>query len=120
TPPSTVAGVGFQATNSAIYKGLALSQVGAANFLYATDFHNGTIDVIDGTFHKVTLGTGGFETFADPSLPAGFAPFNVALLNGKLYVSYAKQDAAKEDDVAGKGNGFIDVFETNGHLDGRL
>jgi len=120
TPPSTTAETGFQAPNGAIYKGLALAANAGSNFLYAADFHNGKIDVIDGSFQKVTLGTGNFETFTDPNLPAGFAPFNIALIGGKLYVSYAKQDAAAEDDVAGKGNGFIDVFETNGHFDQRL
>jgi uncharacterized protein (TIGR03118 family) len=119
-PPSLTAEVGFPAPDGAVYKGLALSKVGAANFLYAADFHNGKIDVIDGTFHKVTLGTNGFETFTDPNLPAGYAPFNVAAINGKLYVSYAKQDDAKHDDVPGHGHGFVDVFETNGHFDGRL
>ena len=82
-PPSLTAEIGFQATDGAIYKGLALAQVGGANFLYATDFHNGKIDVIDGQFHKVTLGANGFETFTDPKLPAGFAPFGIATVNGK-------------------------------------
>ncbi len=118
--PSLTAEVGFQAMDGAVYKGLALAQVGTANFLYAADFHNNKIDVIDGNFKQVTLGTGGFENFTDPHLPNGFAPFNIANIGGKLYVSYAKQDAAKHDDVAGQGNGFIDVFETNGHFDGRL
>jgi Ca2+-binding RTX toxin-like protein len=118
--PSLTAEVGFQAADGAIYKGLALAQVGGKNFLFATDFHNGKIDVLDAQFRKVAPGTNGFESFTDPNLPAGFAPFGVAVVNGKLYVSYAKQDAAAEDDVAGRGNGFIDVFETNGHFDGRL
>jgi len=118
--PSTNAMVGFHSTDGAVYKGLALAQVGGANFLYATDFHNGKIDVIDSNFHQVALNSGGFEGFSDPNLPKGYAPFNVALINGKLYVSYAQQDADAEDDVAGKGHGFIDVFETNGHFDQRL
>jgi uncharacterized protein (TIGR03118 family) len=117
---STQAENGFTATDHAVYKGLALAQVGTANFLYAADFHGNKIDVIDGQFHKVTLGSGGFETFTDPHLPKGYAPFNIALINGKLYVAYAKQNTAKHDDVAGPGNGFIDVFETNGHFDQRL
>jgi uncharacterized protein (TIGR03118 family) len=119
-PPSLTAEVGFQATDGAIYKGLALAQVGGKNFLFATDFHNSKIDVLDAHFQKVTLGTNGFESFTDPNLPNGFAPFGIAVIDGKLYVSYAKQDADAEDDVAGKGNGFIDVFETNGRFDGRL
>jgi uncharacterized protein (TIGR03118 family) len=118
-PPSNAI-TGFTADNGAVYKGLALAKVGTANFLYAADFHNNAIDVIDSQFHKVQLGSNGFETFTDPGLPAGYAPFNVALIGGKLYVSYAKQDDAMHDDVAGRGHGFIDVFETNGHFDSRL
>src|SRR5262249_55768668 len=83
-------------------------------------FHNGKIDVLDGGFKQVTLGTNGFESFTDPNLPSGYAPFGIAAINGKLYVSYAKQDADQHDDVAGRGHGFIDIFETNGHFDGRL
>jgi uncharacterized protein (TIGR03118 family) len=117
---STNAIVGYSAQDGAIYKGLALATVNGANYLFATDFHNNKIDVLDGRFQKVTLGAGGFESFTDPNLPAGYAPFNVALIGGKLYVSYAKQDADAHDDVAGRGNGFVSVFETNGHFDGRL
>ena len=120
TTLSTDAITAVTAPDGAIYKGLAMGQVGGANFLYAADFHNGKIDVFDSGFNKVTLGQNGFETFTDPNLPAGFAPFNVANIGGKIYVSYAKQDAAAEDDVAGRGNGFIDVFDTNGHFDQRL
>lgn len=118
--PSKVSEVGFQASDGAIYKGLALAQFGGANYLFATDFHNGKIDVLDGQFHKVPLGEGGFGTFTDPNLPEGYAPFGIAALSGELYVSYAKQDADAEDDVAGRGHGFIDVFDTGGHLERRL
>ena len=52
--------------------------------------------------------------------PAGFAPFGIANLNGQLYVTYAKQDADKHDDVAGPANGFVDIFDTNGNLIQRL
>jgi uncharacterized protein (TIGR03118 family) len=114
--PSTNAITAFTATDEAIYKGLALATVGTANYLYAADFHNNKIDVIDGTFQKVTLGTGDWGTFTDPNLPEGFAPFNVAAINGKLFVSYAKQDADAEDDVTGRGLGFVSVFDTTGHF----
>jgi uncharacterized protein (TIGR03118 family) len=119
-PPSRNALVGFQATDGAIYTGLALGKVGTANFLFAADFHNGKIDVLDGQFDQVTLGTNGFETFTDPNLPGGYAPFNVALIGGQIYVSYAKQDAGADDAVTGRGNGFISVFDTNGHFVKRL
>jgi uncharacterized protein (TIGR03118 family) len=121
-PPSKTAEVAFQATDGAIYKGIALgnASVGgnpAANFLYLADFHNGKIDVLNSTFQNVTNQFGGFT---DPHLPAGYAPFNVAVLNGKMYVSYAKQDADKVDDVQGRGLGIIDVFDLNGNFQQRL
>jgi uncharacterized protein (TIGR03118 family) len=94
-----------------VFKGLALAQQGAANFLYATDFRDGTIDVFDKNFTKVTMPAG---AFSDPNIPAGYAPFNIQNINGKLYVTYAKQDAEKHDDVAGLGNGFVDVFNSDG------
>ena len=58
--------------------------------------------------------------FLDPNQPAGYAPFDIRLLNGKLYVTYALQDAAKHDDVAGAGNGIVNVFDTSGNLLGRV
>jgi uncharacterized protein (TIGR03118 family) len=101
----------------AVYKGLAMGSVGGSSYLYATDFHNGTIDVFDNGFSPHTLGAG---AFTDPNLPKGYAPFNIENINGMLYVTYAKQDAAKHDDISGPGNGFVDVFSTDGVLQTRL
>jgi uncharacterized protein (TIGR03118 family) len=101
----------------AVYKGLALGTAGGANFLYATNFRAGTIDVFDKNFAPHTFFAG---QFTDPNLPAGFAPFGIANISGLLFVTYAKQDAAKHDDVAGLGNGFVDVFNTSGDLLGRF
>jgi uncharacterized protein (TIGR03118 family) len=115
-PPSVTAEVGFKASDDAIYKGIALAQSGGANYLYATDFHNGKIDVLDSQFHLAHLA----GSFTDPNLPAGYAPFNVAAINGKLYVSYALQDDDAEDDVPGPGHGFISVFDTSGNFEKRL
>jgi uncharacterized protein (TIGR03118 family) len=100
----------------AVYKGLAIGNNGAGDFLYATNFHAGTIDVFNNNFAPTTL-TG---SFTDPNIPSGFAPFNIQNLGGKLYVTYAKQDATKHDDVPGPGNGFVDVFDLNGNLVKRL
>jgi len=102
--------------HGAIYKGLAIDSRTAGQFLYATDFHNGKVDVFDSSFHAVTLA----GTFSDPDLPAGFAPFGIQNLGGTLYVTYALQDEDKEDDVAGPGNGFVDAFDTAGNLIGRV
>lgn len=100
-------------TTGAVYKGLALSAGGSGSLLYASDFHNGRIDVFDAGFKPVTLPAG---AFSDPSLPAGFAPFGLQAINGDIYVSYAKQDADRHDDVKGPGLGFVNVFDPNGHL----
>jgi uncharacterized protein (TIGR03118 family) len=98
--------------SGAIYKGLALGSNINGNFLFATNFHAGTIDVFDKNFAPVNSPGG----FVDADIPAGFAPFNIQNIGGQLYVTYAKQDADKEDDVAGPGNGFVDVFDTSGNL----
>ncbi len=102
--------------SGAVYKGLALANNGSGNFLYATNFNAATVDVFDKNFAPTTLS----GSFTDPSLPAGYAPFNIQELDGDLYVSYAKQDAAKHDDVAGPGNGYIDVYDLNGDFLNRL
>jgi uncharacterized protein (TIGR03118 family) len=96
----------------AVYKALTLGSNAQGNFIYATNFHNGTIDVFDKDFHQTKLA----GSFTDPNLPAGFAPFAIKNLNGTLFVTYALQNEAKHDDVAGVGNGFIDEFDTNGDL----
>ncbi|MGU7779324.1 TIGR03118 family protein [Burkholderia sp. PU8-34] len=106
----------FDSGGSAVYKGLAIASNNGANFLYATDFHNNKIDVFDRSFTKVTL-PGAFQ---DPSLPAGFAPFGIQAIGSKLFVTYAKQDAAAHDDVPGAGLGMIDVFSPSGQFMQRL
>jgi uncharacterized protein (TIGR03118 family) len=99
----------------AVYKGLALgSNATNGSLLFAANFNAGTVDVYDKNFKKVNL------PFKDATLPAGFAPFRVANIGGSIYVAYAMQNADKHDDVAGPGNGFIDVFDTNGNLLRRL
>jgi uncharacterized protein (TIGR03118 family) len=99
--------------HGAVYKGLALVSTPAGKFLYATNFRFGTIEVFDSNFRQV-------NSFADPTVPAGFAPFGIHNIGGNLYVTFAKQDAAKHDDDAGPGNGFVDVFAPNGNLLQRL
>jgi uncharacterized protein (TIGR03118 family) len=101
----------------AVYKGLALASANGADYLYAANFHKGRIDVFDDHFNKVRRLS---RMFQDPSIPGGFAPFNIQLLGSDLYVTYAKQDAKRHDDVAGPGNGFVDEFDTSGNLVARL
>jgi len=94
----------------AVYKGLAISA--AKDALFAANFHSGAIDV----FNSAGL-TG---SFSDPAAPAGYAPFNIQNLGGKLYVTFAQQDATGHDDVPGVGHGLIDVFDPVTHTFTRL
>jgi uncharacterized protein (TIGR03118 family) len=96
----------------AVYKGLALGANANGAFLYATNFRCATLDVFDSGFNPAKLS----GSFQDPKIPAGYAPFGIANVLGNLVVTYAKQDDAKHDDVAGPGHGFVDVFDTDGNL----
>jgi uncharacterized protein (TIGR03118 family) len=116
--PSTVTEVAVRNGANAVYKGLAIATASDGHtYLYAANFRSGRIEAYDNTFTPVELPGG---LFVDPRIPAGYAPFNVQELAGKLYVTYAKQDATLRDDVAGHGNGFVDVFTTDGALVRRL
>jgi uncharacterized protein (TIGR03118 family) len=101
---------------TAVYKGLAIASSGDGTFLYASNFHDATVDVFDTNFQNVTLA----GDFSDPSLPGGYAPFGIQELHGLIYVTYAKQNDAKHDDVAGRGHGFIDVYTVDGFFVKRL
>jgi len=103
-------------SRTAVYKGLAIASTRHGTFLYASNFHDGTVDVFNSRFHLVHL-RGGFR---DRRLPAGYAPFGIQEIRGFIYVTYALQNAAKHDDVAGPGHGFIDIYTTNGFLVKRL
>jgi len=103
--------------SEAIYKGVAISGNGKTTLLYATDFHNAKVDVYDSSFKPVNLPG---KPFFDPNLPSGFAPFGIQAIGGDLYVSYAKQDEDREDDVRGPGLGYINVFDPDGNLLRRL
>ncbi len=125
TEDGTVAGWGkgsaavLRVDNSpsgAVYKGIALSSNANTSLLYTTNFNSGRIDTFDANFVRATLP----GTFTDPTMPAGFAPFNIENISGQLYVTYAMQDGAKHDDVAGPGNGFVDIFNSDGTFVKRL
>jgi uncharacterized protein (TIGR03118 family) len=109
-PGSTQATVGTdQGFRAAVYKGLAIASTAAGDFLYATDFHNGAVDMFDSSFNRV-------GSFTDGRLPHGYAPFGIQNIGGVLYVTFAKQDKAAHDDVPGKGHGFVDAFDTSGRF----
>ena len=116
--PSTVTEVAHNRGAKAVYKGLAIAQAsGGKTYLYATNFHSGRIEAYNSHFKRVSLPGG---RFVDPRLPAGYGPFGIAEIGGELYVTFAKQDAMRHDDVAGRGHGFVDVFSNDGAFVRRL
>jgi len=111
----TAASILFDNSKSgAVYKGCALGGTSAAPLLFATNFNSGRVDVYDGSLN---LNPGPFgKAFANSAVPSGFAPFNVQVMNGSVFVTYAKQDNEKHDDVAGPGNGYVAMFDQSGSL----
>ncbi|HEY4362326.1 MAG TPA: TIGR03118 family protein [Bryobacteraceae bacterium] len=103
--------------NGASYKGLALGGTSTAPQLYVANFSGAAVEVYDGNFAPVTLPAG---AFTDSQIPAGYGPFNIVNINGKLYVAYAKQGTKKRFDAAGPGNGYVDIFDMSGTLVTRL
>jgi len=95
----------------AVYKGIAIGTTGQSTYLYVADFGNNQITVIKSAGAPDLPGK-----FNDPNLPAGYAPFNVQNLNGRVYVTYAQQDATKHDDVPGAGHGIVSVFDLTGNF----
>ncbi len=118
----------------AVYKGVAIASRGGAWFLYVTNFAKRRIEVFDSSFHRVDLGGDDHHRsdrhdgdddhhgnrFEDERIPRGFSPFNVQNIGGDLYVTFAKRDPATNDDVAGPGLGYVDVFSPSGRLLRRL
>jgi uncharacterized protein (TIGR03118 family) len=103
--------------DSAVYKGMTSAEVGGKKFLYVTNFRSAEVEVYDTNFKRAHLGE---EAFEDEGLPPGFAPFNIQNIGGSLFVTYAKQNAARHDDVAGDGNGFVRIFTPSGKRIGHL
>ena len=109
-PPQSTQAQPAASVPGAIFKGLAIADTSRGQRLYATDFHHGKVDVWNARFHRVRA----HGAFRDARIPQGFAPFGIQAIGGRIVVTYAKQDANAEDDVAGKGNGFVDVYSTRG------
>jgi uncharacterized protein (TIGR03118 family) len=103
--------------HGAVYKGATSALVNGKAFLYVTNFRSGKVEVYDNTFKRVHISE---ELFDDDKLPRDFAPFNIQNVGGTLFVTYAKQDAAKHDDVAGEGNGFVELYQPDGKHIGHL
>jgi len=100
------------------YKGLDILDAGVdGRVILGANFSLGTVSVWNKAYAPITLDGG---AFVDPSLPAGYAPFNVMVSGTNVYVAYAMQDAEKHDDVSGPGIGAISVFDNTGKFVRRL
>lgn len=102
---------------SAVYKGATTAVVNGKLFLYVANFRSGRVEVYDTNFKQVHISE---ELFDDDAIPRDFAPFNVQNIGGTLFVTYAKQDAAKHDDEPGAGLGFVEMYQPNGQRIGHL
>ena len=114
---------------NAVYKGVTTGDVDGVRYLYVANFRSGHIEIYNTNFKAVLSsndhggehhGIFSEESFDDGEIPDGYAPFNIQNIGGSLFVTYAKQNAARHDDVAGEGFGFVDIFSTTGKLEGRL
>jgi len=119
----TTAEIVVMSRNNAVFKGLAVDQIDGANYLLATDFRNGRVRIFDGKFADVTNKfdtdpdhDGDHDTFALEGPFRGYAPFGIQNLGGTIFITFAKQDADKEDDVRGAGNGQVAAFTPRGRL----
>jgi uncharacterized protein (TIGR03118 family) len=98
------------------FKGLAIASFGGRDYIYATDFHNARVDVFrDDRTQVMDPGA-----FVDPGIPAGYGPFGIQAIGGRIFVTYAKQDADAGDEVPGKGLGFVDAFNLQGDFLSRV
>ncbi len=100
----------------AVYKGITIASTSNGDRLYSTNFRGAAVEAFDGAFAPVSTSGG----FLDPSIPSGYAPFGIRAIGGTIYVTYALQDATKHDDVGGKHHGFVNAFDTDGVLLGRV
>lgn len=103
--------------NGAVYKGMTSAEIDGRRFLYVTNFRSAKVEVYDTNFKRVRFDDDAFEA---EGIPQGFAPHNVQNIGGTLFVTYAKQDAARHDPVGGAGLGFVELFTPGGRHIGNL
>jgi uncharacterized protein (TIGR03118 family) len=116
--------------DGAVYKGMTSADINGHRFLYVTNFRSGKVEVYDTNFKLAHLGEDAFDPDGDSDhdrdehgasrIPHGFAPFNIQNIGGTLFVTYAKQDAARHDPVGGDGLGYVELFTPSGKDIGHL
>jgi uncharacterized protein (TIGR03118 family) len=103
--------VTFAGAAGSLFRGLALS----GSRLYAADFHNAQVVVVDAQWRQVRLAR---SAFTDPSIPDWYAPFGLRAIAGHLFVTYAWRAPVNGNDAPT--GGFVDEFTLEGRLVARL
>ncbi|HXJ97082.1 MAG TPA: TIGR03118 family protein [Terriglobia bacterium] len=99
-PSEAVVAVDNSATD-AIYTGLAIATNSTGTFIFAADSWNNEVDMYDGNFNLV-------KHITDPTIPAGFTPFNAQTIKNYVFVTYAA--------VSGGPGGYVDIFDFSGNF----
>ena len=98
------------------YKGVAVATFEGNEYLYVANFTTGQVDVFDSSWHQTSVPGG----FVDDDLPEGYVPFNVQEIDGNLFVMYARKGEEEEEgeleEEVGRGLGYVDKFDSGGHL----
>jgi uncharacterized protein (TIGR03118 family) len=102
-----------RASVGAMYMGLANATVAGAPRLYAADFRNNRIDVVNAQWGLVDLGPG---AFVDPNLPAGYGAYGIQTIGNRIFVTYARQPGPGQGirEIPGAGLGVVNAFDLNG------
>jgi len=96
------------------YTGLTSAFVDGKPYLYAANFTKGRVDVYDSAFHPVRLSE---NSFVEDRLPRPYAPFNVQAIGNDIVVTYAiHQQQVSPLETDGPGLGFVDIYNSKGHL----
>ena len=97
-------------TPGAAYTGLAIGSNASGPLLYAANGAQNRIDVFNGSFSPASLGANAFNN-PFPTL----VPFNVEIIGGKIYVTYAPTGRPAQISAT-EGNGAVAIFDVNGNL----
>jgi uncharacterized protein (TIGR03118 family) len=128
-PPSTHAFTVVRKTDGSIYRGLTAGFINGQRYLYAANFGTGKVDVFDNAFNAVDVSKLQLNPtddqaaidvqaapFTDSQLPAGFVPFGIQAIGDDIVVAYALHEEGQKAETDGPGNGYLDLFDTTGHL----
>jgi uncharacterized protein (TIGR03118 family) len=99
-----------EGAEAAVFRGIAL----AGGRLYVTDFHNARVDVYDGVWHRLRRR----GAFADPKVPAWYAPFGIRAIGNRIFVTYTGRAPVNGNDSPT--GGYVDEFDLDGRLVSRV